>query len=136
MGAWNIGRGLFQKEKEISEYVDKKEVNILFLQETDIHNDKKKPYQLNEELTSYFPMVRENEKTRIICFVDKDTNVSIKQRKDLMDHGFQSIWMELERKNKRNILISGFYREWGKTSNEKCVSSQMDRLSIFLSQRE
>ena len=122
------------KEKEISEYIDKKRINVLFLQETDILNDKRRPYQINETMTSYFPMVRENEKTRLICFVDKDINVSIRQRMDLMDQGFQSVWMELERKNRKNLLIAGFYREWGKTPEEKSINSQENRLSIFLNQ--
>ena len=133
---WNIGRGLIQKEKEISNFADKKRIQVFFLQETDFINDSKRPYQINDAMTTYFPLVKENEKTRLICLVDKDLNMSIKQRKDLMDNGLQSIWIELERKNKKNLLIGGFYREWGKTAEEKSLDNQENRLSAFLNQME
>ncbi len=87
-------------------------------------------------MTSYFPFVKENEKTRLICLVDKELDLAIKQRMDLMDCGFQSVWIELERKNKRNLLLCGLYREWGKTPEEKALDAQEDRLSIFLNQVE
>ena len=88
------------------------------MQETDFINDNKRPYQLNENMTSYFPFEKENEKTRIICLINKELDLSIKQRMDLMDFGFQSVWIELERENKRNLLLCGLYREWGKTPEE------------------
>ena len=39
-------------------------------------------------------------------------DITVKIRKDLMRTDIQTIWVELQRKNARNILIGGVYRTW------------------------
>ena len=52
-----------------------------------------------------------------------------------MSSEFPSIWMELQRSNEQNILISGCYREW---TNEGLLSveEQVKAVKILTSQME
>ena len=51
--------------------------------------------------------------------------------------GFPSIWVEVKVKgNRRNLVIGGFYREWGSTAEGRSITAQAERLDILLQQME
>ena len=66
----------------------------------------------------------------------KESRVSsVKIRRDLMDPNFSSIWIEYKAKNKKQTLISGFYREWSHNGSNS-EESQLLGLDIFTLQIE
>lgn len=132
--SWNIGRGLYKKETEIQDFLIRNFVDLIFLQETDFLNDEKYLFAI-EGFRTIFPKVKSGKKTRILCIVKESIFNRITPRFDLMQEEFPSIWLEFSGKNKKNIIIGGYYREWGNQSKgEKSIQDQYDRLQIFLGQ--
>lgn len=56
-----------------------------------------------------------------------------KVRQDLMSEDFPSIWLEIERKNKANIISGGFYREWTR-NGDSSKESQIESIKILTQQ--
>ena len=50
-----------------------------------------------------------------------------------MTSKFPSIWIEIERKHERNILVCGFYREWS-IDGQKNNKTQLDAIKVLTDQ--
>ena len=107
--SWNIGRGFLKKLKEIESVITDQKIDIAFISECD------NPQQVESiEIPGYKtiagPVSKINNKVRIIAFVNESLDTKV--RTDLMNDGISSIWIEIVRKNQKNILCCGVYREW------------------------
>ena len=73
---------------------------------------------------------------RVAEFTHKD--LVVKQRLDLTNDSFSSIWLEVGLPRQRKILIYNLYREWqylGQTTNESlAISAQLVRWLRYLDQ--
>ena len=49
---------------------------------------------------------------RVMAVVEEDQFKETKIREDHMPEKFPSIWMEIKRRNEKELLFCGFYREW------------------------
>ena len=57
--------------------------------------------------------------------------LDFKMREDLSSADISSLWIEIERKHHRNVVIAGVYREWGKSGailKNRSKDQQKDRL--------
>ena len=70
--------------------------------------------------------------TRRIARKRKRTKCT-KVRQDIMSKDFPSILLEIERKNRANMIIGGFYREWTRHNNSS-KESQMESMKVFTQQ--
>ena len=52
---------------------------------------------------------------RLMAFVSDE--IAFKMREDLSSADVSSLWIEIERKNHKNLLVAGVYREWGNVNN-------------------
>ena len=87
----------------------------MFLVEADsYHINEESDYKLANFNTLFHKKLNPNDKTRIICLtkIDGNSNQTFKLRPDLMSDKFPSIWIEVENKSEKNVLICGYYREW------------------------
>ena len=65
-----------------------------------------------------------------MAFVSNEIN--FKMREDLSSADISSLWIEIERKHHKNVVIAGVYREWGKPGNilkDRSKEQQKDRLN-------
>ena len=127
IGCWNIRKGLLRREQEMTEMINNEEINIMFLVETDTNAiNKEEDYKI-EGFKTVLPLKSgEDKHTRILGLVDETRVEYLKVRKDLMDNDFPSIWLEMKRDTKKNLLVCGFYREWtkdGDNSQERQIQS-------------
>ena len=113
-GCWNIRRGLVKRELEIRELLNKQDLPVLFLVETDTMQIlEQKDYSVEGFKTIFHKKEKSSNKTRIICLVKievQDSKIHI--REDLMSSEFPSIWIEIIKTHNPNKQICGFYREW------------------------
>ena len=77
--------------------------------------------------------------SRCAVYVHKD--LVVKERYDLMNETFSSIWLELGLTKKKKILVSNFYREWqylhqGANNTSLTIPAQLARWISFLEQWE
>ena len=49
---------------------------------------------------------------RVMALIEEGQSKEAKVREDLMSEKFPSIWLEMKRRNEKELLICGFYREW------------------------
>ena len=136
IGCWYIRRGLIKCETELKNILETEKINIMFLVETDvILLNGKEDYKLEGFSTVITNQDSADEKIRVLGLVHEDLATNIKVREDLMSKQFPSIWLELQRESKKNVLIGGFYREWTREGN-KTEEGQIQRLKILLNQME
>lgn len=128
---WNICRGLYSKETEISEVIRAESAHLVFLQETDIIVDNKKPFTF-QDYKAILPHVAKDGKARMLGFYSEDLADVINIREDLMSDDFCSVWVEVKRPHKGNMLVAGYYREWNNDANQGMNASE--RLTVFLDQ--
>ena len=100
ISSWNIRRGLITREQEIKELLRTEDIDILFLEETDVEQ----VHITNNISFNNYKIISclcksENEKTRMVSLVkDGQMAESISVRIDLMSTEFPSIWLELRSK--------------------------------------
>ena len=83
--SWNVKAGLIKREIEIRNLLQKHEINILFLNETDTFNIKKESdYKIEGFTTVLQKRESENEKLRLICLESENLANDMKVRNDLM----------------------------------------------------
>ena len=94
-----------------------------------------------EDYSTYFSKTLENETlqvSRVTVFTHKD--LIVKERSDLMNNTFSSIWLELGLPRRKKILVCNLYRDWqylGQESDEShSTAAQLTRWLSFLDQWE
>ena len=75
------------------------------------------------------------------CAVSVHKDVVVKERRDLMNDTFTSVWLELGLPNQKKILVCNFYREWqymhqGADNSSLTIPAQLARWISFLEQWE
>ena len=64
-------------------------------------------------------------------------NTPYKFREDLSSPDSSVMWVEIERENKKNVLVAGVYREWGYEDRtqpkNRSIDQQKERLEIIIS---
>ena len=127
--------GLVKRELEIVKLLHEENIDILFLTETDtIELEKEEDFKIKGYSTIFPKRNSIKDKIRIICIIKESICVCTKIRTDLMDTGFASIWIEVN-KSQNRILFAGFYREWS-YKGSKTETSQLESLNIFTNQIE
>ena len=142
MGHINLGSGyLVNNMNSIETIIKGYKPHILGISESSlsIHDDLTQSSL--EDYKTFFSKTLHNQNlnvSRISVFTHKD--LVVKQRLDLMNDTFSSIWLEVGLPRQRKILICNLYREWqylGQTSNASlAISAQLDRWLRFLDQWE
>ena len=136
VGCWNIRKGLIKREQELKNLMQNQELNIMFLVETDtMMIQKSEDYKIEGFITILPKIQNQNDSVRVLCLVQEEMKEEIKIREDLMSDRFPSIWVELDRKNEKNVIIGGFYREWTR-NGESSYEKQMENLRIITEQFE
>jgi hypothetical protein len=118
--AWNIERGFFGKEAEITDIARGEDLDIFAIIEADIVYQSDPP---TIEGYKVIPTLRSSplQKVRVLTLVKEALFSQVKVRTDLMSENFASVWLQLN-----GLLVCQFYREWTKNQDEK--------LDIFLGQ--
>ena len=75
------------------------------------------------------------------CAVYVHNDVVVKERSDLMNETFSSVWLELGLPKQRKILVANIYREWqylhqGEDNTSLTIQAQLARWISFLEQWE
>ena len=105
VGSWNIRRGYHKKELEILNFIKDKKIDILTILECDICDLPNIP-----GFQAIFPKHRNSNNARLLLLAKKE--LSVKVRDDLMTDEVPTVWVELELKSEKNVLICSIYREW------------------------
>ena len=106
----------------------------MFLVETDTSSINEEKDYTKAGYRTILPILGESDnKIRIMGLIKDEHLNKIKVRSDLMSEDFPSIWLEAERKNRRSLVIGGFYREWTRQGDSR-KESQMNSLKIFTQQ--
>jgi exonuclease III len=134
IASWNIKRGLFTKEEEIKELAKNESIDLLALLEVDLKDiDDKKPPQV-EGFATILPLRRASDsKIRLLVLVREDLQKKVKTREDLMSGYFPSIWLEIETKCRKPLLVCFVYREW-RPLEDKTIEAQLQALDILVQQ--
>ena len=142
MGHINLGSGyLVNNMNSIETIINGYKPHVLGISESSlsIHDDQ--DHLGLEDYKTFFSKTLQNQNlnvSRIAVFTHKD--LVVKQRLDLMNDTFSSIWLEVGLPRQRKILICNLYRDWqylGQTSNASlAISAQLDRWVSFLDQWE
>ena len=134
IGCWNIRRGLVRRETELKELLNKEEIDVLFLVETDTQMiGEEKDYVVQGYRTILPKLAETDNKIRIMSLVKEGKMDKMKIRHDLMSENFPSIWLEIERINRTNLTIGGFYREWTR-HGDSSKESQLENIKILTHQ--
>ena len=112
--SWNIDKGLTGHLTEIIHVLNTEDIGICFLSEVD---DKKRnlestaPTEVLPNYSAHAAKCKDkSDKVRIMALIRND--IPFKIREDLMSSRVQTIWIEIVRKNSKNILVGGVYRTW------------------------
>ena len=101
---------MLKRELELKNLIESEKIDIMFVTETDTKLLKTEDdYKIKGRYTVIPEMKNTKEQVRIICIVEESMKDRIKVRKDLMS---PSIWLEVERWSRKNVILGGFYREW------------------------
>ena len=138
----NLGSGfLVNQMNNIESIIGGYKSHILGVSESNFRTAHEKSDATLEEYTTYFSKTLENENlgvSRITVFAHKD--LIIKDRPDLMNDIFSSIWLELGLPRKKKILVCNLYRDWqylDQDSDESLsTAAQLTRWLSFLDQWE
>ena len=136
----NLGSGfLVNQMNNIESIIGGYKSHILGVSESNFRTAHEKSDATLEEYTTYFSKTLENENlgvSRITVFAHKD--LIIKDRPDLMNDIFSSIWLELGLPRKKKILVCNLYRDWqylDQDSDESLsTAAQLTRWLSFLDQ--
>ena len=138
----NLGGGfIINKMNEIESIIADYKPHILGISETrfeagqDLEDIKVNNYKTYLSSTLDNPKLKTS---RVAVLVHQD--VVVKERLDLMNDMFSSIWLEVGLKRQKKILVANVYRDWQylhqENNSSKCISEQLVRWSSFLDQWE
>ena len=119
--------------EEIKDIMSTENADITFLLETDNSEENLKSIKIKDYETVVGRPGEHDKKVRMMAFVSD--NISFKFREDLSSPDASVMWIEIERKNKKNVLIAGVYREWGYDDKNhpknRSIDKQKERLQII-----
>ena len=127
----NICRGLFSKELAIKDFIDREEIELFSLSETDLEFfDTQKPFGI-KGFRTFYPLQRkeDNDIKRMLVFVKEDIEVT--QRTDLMSKSISTVWLEIRGKNEKKILLCTLYREFNSITGEENDQSMPEQIKRF-----
>ena len=139
----NLGGGfLINRKNEIEHIIGDYKPHVLGISETRFeHNHSLEDVNIdNYDLylckTLQNPQLRTS---RCAVYVHKD--VVVKERLDLMNETFSSVWLELGLPKQKKILVANIYREWqylhqGNDNSSLTIPAQLQRWNSFLDQWE
>lgn len=128
IGCWNIKRGLVMREEELKELLHKEKIDIMFLLKMDTVMMKgEEDYTIKGYKIILTKLKETGHKIKIVGLVRNTETARTKTRTYLMSGDFPSIWLEVEKINKGNIIIGGFHREWTRNKDTP-KESQMNNL--------
>ena len=139
----NLGGGyLINKINEVENIIAGYKPHVLGISETRFQDTHNIDDLLIEDYKVYFSKTLQNpnlKTSRIAVFVHRD--LVVKERLDLMNDKFSSVWLELGLPRQKKILVSNLYREWqylnqGEDHSSLTITSQLDRWSGFITQWE
>jgi hypothetical protein len=133
IGTWNVRRGLIKRENEITYLLQKEEVDILFITETDTKWHNVFDYKIKGFTTTLQAVKNNDDLVRVIAITRDGNGLKIETRQDLMLGTFPSIWFEIQDKNGSKSLIGGFYRQWS-ADGKLTVPEQVEQMEIFCNQ--
>ena len=104
LGSLNICKGLYTKEKFLLDTIEKQEIDIFGVSETDLkHFDESRPFSL-KGFKTYYPLKRQDiDMKRILCFVRQ--GVEVTERQDLMSPNLSTIWLEHKPVKGKNAFL-------------------------------
>ena len=129
----NLGSGyLVNQINSIETIIGGYKPHILGISENSFKKSHDKVDANIEDYTTYFSKTLENENlnvSRITVFTQKD--LVVKERSDLMNDTFSSVWLEIGLPRKKKILVCNLYRDWqylGQESDESLsTAAQLGR---------
>ena len=138
----NLGGGfLINKTNEIEAIISEYRPHDLGISETRFENGHSLEDLRFNQYRIYLSQTLENPSltvSRVVVLVHED--VVVKERQDLMNNTFSSIWLELGLKRQKKILVSNVYRDWQylhqDNDNSKSAGSQLTRWMSYLDQWE
>ena len=139
----NLGGGfLTNRRNEIEHIIEDYKPHVLGISETRFeHNHCLQDVNI-ENYDLYFCKTLQNpilKTSRCAVYVHKD--IVVKERPDLMNERFSSVWLELGLPKQKKILVANFYREWqylhqGNDNASLTIPAQLARWVSFLDQWE
>ena len=115
--------------------------HILGISESSFKNSHDKSDVLIDDYNVFFSKTLENANlnvSRVSVFTHKD--LIVKERADLMNDTFSSIWLEIGLPRHKKILVCNLYRDWQYLSQDSdsslATSAQLERWLSFLDQWE
>ena len=139
----NLGGGyLCNKRNEIEYIIRDYKPHVLGISETRFEHDHNLDDVKIENYDVFFCKTLQNpilKTSRCAVYVHKD--VVVKERSDLMNDTFSSVWLELGLPKQKKILVANFYREWqylhqGTDTASLSIPAQLSRWVSFLEQWE
>ena len=106
-------RGLLAKESEICGLLVEKELDIFFLQETDIMRWSSALFNI----PGYISLTHNGEKKRTITLIKKELANQVEQRQDIAGER-PEVWFDIEDNNGKKITIGNIYREHGRSEKD------------------
>ena len=142
MGHINLGSGyLMNSMNSIETIIEEYKPHILGISESSLRSHEDQNNAILENYKTFFPKTLQNENlntSRITVFTH--TDLVVKERSDLMNDRFSSIWLEVGLPRQRKILICNLYREWQYLGQDSRASlstaAQLGRWTSFLEQWE
>ena len=142
MAHLNLGSGyLVNNMNNIETVIGGYRPNILGISESSFKNSHDKSDVLIDDYNVFFSKTLENANlnvSRVSVFTHKD--LIVKERADLMNDTFSSIWLEIGLPRHKKILVCNLYRDWQYLSQDSdsslATSAQLERWLSFLDQWE
>ena len=131
--SWNICRGTVTHMAEIEETIRRENADLIFLLETDSSKENLESIKIQDFKAVVGSPGKFDGKVRLMAFIK--SNIPFKFREDLSSPDCSVMWLEIERKNKKNVLVAGIYREWGSEDRShpknRSKVQQIERLEII-----
>ena len=131
--SWNICRGTGTHMTEIEAMIRNESADLIFLLETDQSKENLESIKIRDYKTVVGSPGKSDGKVRLMAFINN--SLPHKFREDLSSPDASIMWLEIERSNKKNLLVAGVYREWGYEDRShpknRSIIQQKERLEII-----
>ena len=109
---WNA-RGLSSKENSLGHLLVTHEVDVAIITEAELSVSLAPNYALSG-FTTFLPLVKKGEKTRVVALVRSSLAISAnaRLRHDIMSTPVQTVWLDLRLPRGGSLVIGGVYRQW------------------------
>ena len=116
--------------------IEVNDLSVIFLVETDtVAINLETDYAITGFKTLIQNKTNVTDATRIIGLIRNDLAESVIIRMDLTSKEFPSLWIEIETEIGKNVLISGFYREWAPNHDKSVEAQTMGHEDLYSTDR-